>query len=146
MRVRDEVPEDPSVPYLVKKPTEWMTNCKWLADLLSVRCDGNHTHVKLEGGSLTKKAQSYPPALVSEILKTVGNLKRVVRNANRPRDPLHTTFPEDLQPYESMLGITYSQNTLTAFDINPPGIQWSEVVLRRTINRKTGVIMAEDYT
>ena len=27
MRVRDEIPEDQGQPYLVKKPTKWMTNC-----------------------------------------------------------------------------------------------------------------------
>ena len=47
MRVRDEIPEDQGQPYLVKKPTKWMTNCKPLAELLSLRCDGTHSHVRL---------------------------------------------------------------------------------------------------
>ena len=71
MRVRDEIPEDQSQPYLVKKPTKWMTNCKQLADLLSPRCEGNHSHVRLEGGNLTKRAASYPISLVRDILKVV---------------------------------------------------------------------------
>ena len=60
MRVRDEIPEDQGQPYVVKKPTKWMTNCKPLAELLSLRCDGGHSHVRLEGGTLTKRAASYP--------------------------------------------------------------------------------------
>ena len=48
MRVRDEMPEDPNQPYLVKKPTKWMTNCKMLTDVLSLRCESNHSHLRLE--------------------------------------------------------------------------------------------------
>ena len=44
MRVRDEIPEDQGQPYLVKKPTIWMTNCKPMAELLSLQCDGGHSH------------------------------------------------------------------------------------------------------
>ena len=39
------------------------------------------------------------------------------------------------------------QNTLQAYDTRTPrAIPWDSVVVRRTINRKTGVVMAEDYT
>ena len=69
MRVRDEIPEDQGQPYLVKKPTKWMTNCKPLAELLSLRCDGTHSHVRLEGGTLTRRAASYPVSLVRDILR-----------------------------------------------------------------------------
>ena len=56
MRIRDETSDDQDQPYLAKKPTKWMTICKQLADLLSLRCEGNHSHVRLEGGNLTKRA------------------------------------------------------------------------------------------
>ena len=67
MKVRDEVPEDASQPYLIKKPTKWMTNCRLLADMLYLRCEGNHAHARLEGGTLTKRAASYPFPLVRDI-------------------------------------------------------------------------------
>ena len=35
-----------------------------MADLLSLRCDGSHSHVRLEGGTRTKRAASYPVSLV----------------------------------------------------------------------------------
>ena len=53
--------------YGVKKPTKWMTNCKQLAELLSLRCEGNHSHVRLEGGNLTKQAASYPHCGLEDI-------------------------------------------------------------------------------
>ena len=73
---------------LVKKPTKWMTNCKPLADLLSL--------VKLEGGNLTKKAASYPISLVRDILKVVVKVKQLAKTANYPKDPAHVTIPESL--------------------------------------------------
>ena len=69
MKVRDEIPEDASQPYLIKKPTKWKTNCRLLAELLSLRCEGNHVHARLEGGTLTKRAASYPFSLVRDIFK-----------------------------------------------------------------------------
>ena len=146
MRVRDEVPEDPTQPYLIKKPTKWMTNCRHLADLLSLRCEGNHSHVRLEGGNLTKKAASYPFPLVRDILKVISKVKQIFGNANYPRDPMHMMIPESLTESEHAIQIVYNQSTMTAHDSNPPkGVDWSTVVLRRTINRKTGVVMSEDY-
>ena len=82
-------PEDQGQPYLVKKPTKWMTNCKPLAELLSLRCDGTHSHVRLEGGMLTKRAASYPTSLVRDILKVVVKVKQLAKTANYPKDPAH---------------------------------------------------------
>ena len=147
MRVRDEIPEDQGQPYLVKKPTKWMTNCKPLAELLSLRCDGTHSHVRLEGGTLTKRAVSYPVSLVRDILKVVVKVKQLAKTANYPKDPAHVTIPESLQESEHCVQVAYTQNTLQAYDTRTPrAIPWESVVVRRTINRKTGVVMAEDYT
>ena len=146
MKVRDEIPEGPTQPYLIKKPTKWMTNCRQLADLLSLRCEGNHSHVRLEGGNLTKKAASHPLPLVRDMLKVVSKLKQTFGTANYPKDPMHMTIPESLMESEHAIQVVYSQSTMTAHDSNPPkGVDWDSVVLRRTVNRKTGVVMSEDY-
>ena len=146
MKVRDEIPDDPTQPYLIKKPTKWMTNCRQLAELLSLRCEGTHSHVRLEGGTLTKKAASYPFPLVRDILKVISKVKQTFGTANYPRDPVHMTIPESLMESEHAIQIVYNQSTMTAHDSNPPkGVDWNTVVLRRTINRKTGVVMSEDY-
>ena len=146
MKVRDEIPEDPTQPYLIKKPTKWMTNCRPLAELLSLRCEGNHSHVRLEGGNLTKKAASYPLPLVRDILKVVSKVKQTFGTANYPKDPMHMTIPESLVESEHAIQVVYNQSTMTAHDSNPPkGVDWDSVVLRRTVNRKTGVVMSEDY-
>ena len=146
MKVRDEIPDDPTQPYLIKKPTKWMTNCRQLADLLSLRCEGNHSHVRLEGGNLTKKAASYPLPLVRDILKVVSKVKQAFGTANYPKDPMHMTIPESLTESEHAIQVVYNQSTMTAHDSNPPrGVEWDSVVLRRTVNRKTGVVMSEDY-
>ena len=144
MKVRDEIPEDPTQPYLIKKPTKWMTNCRQLADLLSLRCEGNHSHVRLEGGNLTKRAASYPLPLVRDILKVVSKVKQTFGTANYPKDPMHMTIPESLMESEHAIQVVYNQSTMTAHDSNPPkGVEWDSVVLRRTVNRKTGVVMSE---
>ena len=146
MKVRDEIPDNPTQPYLIKKPTKWMTNCRQLAELLSLRCEGKHSHVRLEGGNLTKKAASYPFPLVRDILKVVSKVKQTFGTANYPRDPVHMTIPESLTESEHAIQIVHNQSTMAAHDSNPPkGVDWNTVVLRRTINRKTGVVMSEDY-
>ena len=96
MKVRDEMPEDPSQPYLIKKPTKWMTNCRLMAEMLSLRCEGKHAHARLEGGTLTKRAASYPFSLVRDFLKTINKVKQTYGNANYPRDPIHMTIPDSL--------------------------------------------------
>ena len=146
MRVRDEIPEDHGQPYLVKKPTKWMTHCRPLAELLSLRCDGTHSHVRLEGGTLTKRAASYPVSLVRDILKVVVKVKQLAKTANYPKDPTHVTIPESLQESEHGVQVAYTQKTIQAYDTRTPrAVPWDSVVVRRTLNRKTGVVMDEDY-
>ena len=124
-----------------------MTNCKPLAELLSLQCDGSHSHVRLEGGTLTKRAASYPISLVRDILKVVVKVKQLAKTANYPKDPAHVTIPELLHESEHCVQAAYTQNTLQAYDTRTPrAIPWESVVVRRTINRKTGVVMAQDYT
>ena len=77
-----------------------MTNCRQLTDLLSLRCEGNHSHVRLEGGNLTKRAASYPLPLVRDILKAVSEVKQSFGNANHPKDPMHMTISESVTESE----------------------------------------------
>ena len=96
--------------------------------------------------NLTKKAASYPLPLVRDILKVVSKVKQTFGTANYPKDPMHMTIPESLMESEHAIQVVYSQSTMTAHDSNPPtGVEWDSVVLRRTVNRKTGVVMSEDY-
>ena len=74
-------------------------------------------------------------------------VKQLAKTANYPKDPAHVTIPESLQESEHCVQVAYTQNTLQAYDTRTPrAIPWDSVVVRRTINRKTGVVMAEDYT
>ncbi len=60
---------------LSEKATSFLTNNHWLAMLLCQKqCDGQHVHVRLEGGQLTKKAQVYPEALCLLIAASVEKL------------------------------------------------------------------------
>ena len=51
------------------KPTGFMVNSKYLARRLAKRCTGSHEHQALEGGTLTKQAEVYPPGLCKAIVK-----------------------------------------------------------------------------
>ena len=56
------------------------------------------------------------------------------------------TIPDSLVESEHSIQLVYNQSTMTAHDSSPQkGVDWDAVVLRRTINRKTGVVMSEDY-
>ena len=118
VHVRDAIPEDPNQPYLIKKPTKWMTNCTkcWR---ISLRYEGNRSHVRLEGGNLTK-AESYPTSLVRKILKVIRRIKQISRKTNYPKDHIHMTIPESLRESEHVIQIIYSHNTSSAHDVEPP--------------------------
>ena len=55
--------------HLVHKPTRWMTNCPALAAALNKRCNQSHYRLPLIGGTRSKRAQVYPPALCKAIAK-----------------------------------------------------------------------------
>ena len=44
---------------LVRKPTQFMTNSPFIADLLRTRCDKTHDHTAIKGGNRSKQAQVY---------------------------------------------------------------------------------------
>ena len=130
---------------LVKKPTKWMTNSPLLAKLLQARCSGDHEHQCLERSNLTKKAASYPIPLVKSILGVVRQLKRNKVDANLSKDPVHLMIPEMFQQWEDHITVSCGRKTISNFDIAPPiPVSWESVVVRRTIDRRTGVIMAEE--
>ena len=70
----------------------------------------------------------------------VVKIKQLVETANYRQDVAHVMIPESLQESEHCVQVAFTQNTLQAYDTGTPrAIPW-------TINRKTGVVMAEDYT
>ena len=80
-------------------------------------------------------------------MNVVTKVKQLAKTANYPKDPTHVIIPDSLQESERAVQVAYTQNTLTAYDTRTPrAILWESVLVRRTINRKTGVVMAEDYT
>ena len=130
---------------LVKKPTKWMTNSPILAKLLQARCNGQHEHERLEGSSRTKQAESYPVPLVKAILNKIHQTKRMKLNANLAKDPLHMQIPAMFGQCEDNIKDSCARKSMSRYDINPPiTVSWDSVVVRRTIDRKTGVVMAED--
>ena len=130
---------------LVKKPTKWMTNSPILAKLLQSRCNGQHEHEKLEGSSRTKQAESYPVPLVKAILNKIHQTKRMKMDANMAKDPLHMQIPDMFWQCEDNIKVSCTRKSMSRYDVNPPiDVSWDSVVVRRTIDRKTGVVMAED--
>ena len=132
-------------PVLVKKPTKWMTNSPALAATLGVRCGGGHEHSKLEGAKRTSQASSYPTILVQGILNTLKRVKIRLADANHARDPTHFTIPESLRQTEDELSLVCNRKQMSIYDMQPPPqISIDQVLVRRTIDRRTGVVMAEE--
>ena len=97
---------------LSEKATSFLTNNPWLAmSLCSRQCDGQHSHVRLEGGQLTKKAQVYPEALCRLVALSVEKMCRnlpvpsfleamnfpVVEEGETDMLPIQETIPEESQ-------------------------------------------------
>ena len=124
----------------VKKPTKWMTNSPILAKLLQARCNGQHEHERLEGSSRTKQAESYPVSLVKAILNKVHQTKR-----------MKIIWLKILYICSS-LECFGNAKTTSRFHVHgsrcqgmtPVDVAWDSVLVRRTIDRKTGVVMLED--
>ena len=132
-------------PVLVKKPTKWMTNCPSLATLLGIRCTGGHEHSKLEGSRRTLQASNYPTSLVQGILNVVRKLKTRLVDANHSRDPVHFMIPESLRQTEDEISLVCNRKQMSIFDVHPPPqVSWDQILVRRTIDRRTGVVIAEE--
>ena len=61
--------KDKGTYHLVQKKTGVLTNSPEVAKELSRQCSGQHDHLQLKGGNLTKQAQVYPPELCKAICR-----------------------------------------------------------------------------
>ena len=135
---------------LVNKPTKWMTNSLVLATTLGARFSGGHEHSKLEGSNRTQQAARYPPQLVQGILNACRKLKTRMSDANHAKDPAHFVIPEDLRQTEDEVSfvcsrLVCSRKQMPIYDVNPPPqITLDQVLVRRTVDRRAGVVMAEE--
>ena len=122
-----------------------MTNCSLLATLLGVRCTGGHEHSKLEGSKRTSQASKYPTPLVQGILNVIRKLKTRLIDANHSRDPVHFMIPESLRQTEDEISLVCNRKQMSIFDMHPPlQISADQILVRRTIDRRTGVVIAEE--
>ena len=130
---------------LVKKPTKWMTNCPALTPLLGVRCTGGHDHSKLEGSKRTAQASKYPTSLGNAILNTIKKVKGSLTDANHARDPVHFMIPEILRQTEDEISLVCNRKQMSIYDMQPPPqISADQILVRRTVDRRTGVVIAEE--
>ena len=68
-------------------------------------------------------------------------------DANHAKDPTHFMIPECLRQTEDEISLvcTDHRKQLSIYDINPPPqIGWGQVLVRRTIDPRTGIVMAEE--
>ena len=76
------------------------------------------------------------------------SLKRVkirLADANHARDPTHFITPESLRQTEDEISLVSNRKQMSIFDVHPPPqISIDQVLVRRTIDRRTGVVMAEE--
>ena len=112
---------------------------------LGVRCTGGHEHSKLEGSKRTAQASRYPTALVQGIINTVKGVKSRLAHANHARDPANFMIPETLRQTEDEISLVCSRKQMSIYDMQPPPqISVDQILVRRTIDRRTGVVMAEE--
>ena len=122
-----------------------MTNCPQLATLLGIRCTGGHEHSRLEGSHRTLQASKYPVPLVQGILNVCRKLKIRMIDANHSKDPVHFMIPESLRQTEDEISLVCNRKQMSIFDANPPPqIPWDQILVRRTVDRRTGVVIAEE--
>ena len=113
--------------------------------MLQAECNGEHEHVRLEGSGLTKKAESNPAMLVKAILGVVRQWSKLKMDANMAKDPSRLMIPAMLHQCAENINVTCTRKSMSHFDVNPSiPIQWDSAVVRRTIDRRTGVAMAEN--
>ena len=84
-------------------------------------------------------------ALVQAILNGCRQLKSRMKDANHSRDPTNFVIPDCLCQTEDEISRVCSRKQLSIFDVNPPSqIGWEQVLVRCTIDRRTGVIISEE--
>ena len=66
-------------------------------------------------------------------------------DANMAKDSLHMQIPAMFGQCEDNIKVSCTRKSMSRYDTNPPiAVSWDSVVVRRTIDRKTGAVMAED--
>ena len=66
-------------------------------------------------------------------------------DANHAKDPTHFMIPECFLQSEDGISLLCSRKQLSIYDMNPPPqTGWEQVLVRRAVDRRTGVVMAED--
>ena len=105
-----------------------------------MRCSGGHEHSKLEGAKRTLQASSYPTALVQGILNT---LKRVKIRLADQGIQLISRYRK--RQTEEEISLVCNRKQMSIYDMQPPPqISMDQVLVRRTVDRRTGVVMAEE--
>ena len=63
-------------------------------------------------------------------------------DANMAKDPLHMQIPAMFSPCEDNIKVSCARKSMSRYDTKPPiSVSWDSVVVRRTIDRKTGVVL-----
>ena len=72
-------------------------------------------------------------------------LKSRLVDADHSRDPVHFTIPESLRQTEDEISLVCNRKQMSIFDMNPP-LQTlaDQILVRRTIDRRTGMVIAEE--
>ena len=117
-----------------------------MAKLLQARCNGQHEHERLEGSSRTK------PGGILSCVTGQGNPKQGSSDQEDengmqiwPRTRYICRFLQCFGSVKTILRSHATRKSMSKYDINPPiDVAWDSVLVRRTIDRKTGVVMAED--
>ena len=66
-------------------------------------------------------------------------------DANMAKDPMHMQIPAMFWQCEDNIKVSCARKSMSRYDVNPPiDVAWDSVLVRGTIDRKTGVVMAED--
>ena len=64
-------------------------------------------------------------------------------DANMAKDPLHMQIPAMFGQCEDNIKVSCTRKSMSRYDTNPPiAVSLDSVVVRRTIDHKTGVVMA----
>ena len=54
-------------------------------------------------------------------------------------------IPESLRPTEDEISLVCNRKQMSIFDVHPPPqASWDQILVRRTIDRRTGVVIAEE--